>query len=114
MIPSYYLFPFEKVDKGASVSIYGAGYIGQQYVEQIKISNYCKVVSIVDNNYNAKLRIKGIKVLPPKRIQDDSFDYIVVAVGAREVASEIYDDLIAMGVPKKKIVLKLRRLIPWA
>ena len=47
-----FLFPFEKVRKGARVLIYGAGEMGQAYVRQLLITGYCKVIGMLDRNYS--------------------------------------------------------------
>ena len=67
-----YLFPFEKIPKGSTILIYGAGILGQEYLKQILISNYCKVVGFVDKNY-ADYPPMQVRVFSPEAIAELSF-----------------------------------------
>ena len=46
-----FLFPFEKVPVGSNIIIYGAGIMGQAYLRQVQLTNYCHLVGMVDRNY---------------------------------------------------------------
>ena len=46
-----YLFPFEFVEKGSKIVIFGAGKVGQNYIQQLNLSNYCKLLFVVDDEY---------------------------------------------------------------
>lgn len=43
-----WLFPFEKIPMGSQILIYGAGELGQEYLRQIILTNYCTIVGFID------------------------------------------------------------------
>ena len=113
--PTYYLFPYESVNPESRICIYGAGYIGRQYLEQMKMSRYCQVVAVADKSFeNETFYDKETVFTHPSRLDKFDYDHLVVAIGRREMAAEVIDELNEMGIPKDKIVLKLNRMIPWA
>lgn len=89
----YPLFPFEKVEKHAKIVIYGAGVVGKAYLQQIKQSNYCEVVAVVDKNYEALENVYA-----PESLEELSFDYLVVAVLQELQAENIKADIAALGM----------------
>ena len=98
----YALFPFEKIDKGAKVVLYGAGMTGQDYIAQIKSSGYCDLVAVVDKNYET---IEG--VAPPEKLLELDFDYIVLATLRNDFIAEIENDIKRLSVAfGDKIVYK--------
>lgn len=98
-----YLFPFEQIKKGSRVIIYGAGFLGQQYIQQIELTKYCEIVAIVDKNYSEYLG-KVEKVCPPSDIPKYDYDYIVISMRTKNNLSEIYRVLEDIKVDNKKIV----------
>lgn len=103
-----YLFPFEKIPKGSTILIYGAGILGQEYLKQILISNYCKVVGFVDKNY-ADYPPMQVRVFSPEAIAELSFDYVVLAIRTENWLSEIERVLLEHGVRHEQIVCVLER-----
>ena len=47
-----YMFPFDKVMKGERIVLYGAGTVGQAYMDQLSQLDYCEVVLWVDKNFD--------------------------------------------------------------
>ena len=74
-----YLFPFEKVPQGAAIVIYGAGILGQEYLKQIKITNYCRVIGFADKNF-MEYKNASFPVYAPEKIENLKFDFVVVAI----------------------------------
>lgn len=70
----YYLFPFNKVKQGAKVIIYGAGNVGQDYLQQIRMTKYCEVVSVVDQAY---MELAGVQ--SPEILRKTDCDYVILA-----------------------------------
>ncbi len=97
-----YLFPFDKIACGAKIILYGAGVIGQTYQEQFTRLHYGEIVTWIDKQYTlySNLDIKGVEVI--KNIE--TYDYIIIAIGAEAVAQKIKQDLIAMGIDKDRII----------
>ena len=104
-----HLFPFENVPKGARILLYGAGRVGQAYLQQVEMTGYCDVIGFVDRNYR-KLQDLRLPVYAPEQIAALSFDYIVVAMVNPEFLLEVDACLVRVGVPGEKIVHGKRRM----
>lgn len=74
-----WLFPYDKIAYGANIVIYGAGRMGQEYMKQLAINNYCRIVGVVDRNYH-KYGALIHKVSAPDDITKFDFDYVVIAL----------------------------------
>lgn len=96
-----YLFPFEKIDKGSKVIIYGAGEIGQEYYKQIQLTNYCEIVCFADRN--AELYYSE-NVVMPNRVFDIEFDFLLIALKMESSARDVERTYIKGGIPKDKII----------
>ena len=96
-----HLFPFDQVNQGMRIVIYGAGVVGQSYVEQLKRLDYCKIVLWVDQNYKEynSDQISGVE-----EIKTVSYDKIVIAIDSTAVRAAVREDLIRMGVREETIV----------
>ena len=113
MYPTYYLFPFEHIEKNSDIYLYGAGYIGRQYLEQLLLSNYCNVLGVADRYFNSISELNGVEVIDPQIMVKNKFDKVVIAIGKREVAASVFEYLISLGIEKNKIVVAMERSIPW-
>lgn len=98
-----YLFPFEKVPKDSKILIYGAGDVGQAYLQQLLASEYCIPLAFLDRNYE-KIPSMVIPVYAPTQIGELAFDFIVVALKAGYFVKKIIDTLVSYGVPKECII----------
>lgn len=103
-------FPFDRVwkkeeGKGTvKVIIYGAGYVGQIFMEQVqRAEGTIQVVLWVDQRY---LNIKQCGVDSPEKIKVIEYDYIIIAVEKGTMADEIRENLKLNGVEDVKIVWK--------
>lgn len=101
-----FIFPFKEIPKGASIILYGAGYVGRIFHYQITLSEYCAIVAWVDKGYQRE-ELKKIGVVSMEALQTQQYDYVVLAVSRTDVAAEITSELISHGVDKKKIVFGL-------
>lgn len=101
---SEYLFPFNHVKRDSKIIIYGAGEVGQTYLYQVKLTQYCDVICIVDRHYQKYTRL-DVKVVAPIAIGNETFDFIVVAHSVPAIGNEIVSDLIGNHrIPREKIV----------
>lgn len=98
-----FLFPFERVPKGARIIIYGAGVLGQEYLHQMMMTHYCEVVAMADRNYAAYQNI-AVPVISPTEIYAMDFDYVVIALRTRTHLKEFLDVLRSQGIPKDVII----------
>lgn len=98
-----WVFPYEKVEKGKKVVLYGAGAIGSDYYEQLGYTNYCKELYWVDKKFE-KLKKDGRPVNPPSMIKKIKPDYVVVAILDEVIQKEVDDELVEMGIDPKQII----------
>lgn len=105
-----YLFPFEKIQAGSRIIVYGAGKVGRIFIGQVKASGYCKVAAWVDSLAssigNVKVHDNSYRIDNPQIILDkkEEYDYIVVAVQQETVYEDVMKNIINMGIPKERII----------
>lgn len=98
-----YMFPFDKVSKGSRVILYGAGLVGTSYYNQLEKINYCKIVLWVDRNSHI-YKNKLYEVKDVTDIFNEKYDYIVLCNSAKNISSQIKEDLTKKGINETKIV----------
>lgn len=99
-----YLFPFNKVEKGSDIVIYGMGFVGRQYLEQIRALGYCNVVALIDREA-VKFTQTKYHVVTLDDLPQYTFDYIVVAAVFSDTAKSIVRDLQQrMDIPPEKVI----------
>lgn len=96
-----YLFPFERVNKNSRIIIYGAGKVGHEYYDQVKQLQYAEIVLWVDKNYYV---YKNENINSIDKILDIEYDYLVIANASKNIIQSIIKELIALGVPRSKII----------
>ena len=98
---SQFLFPFDKVPKGSRLVLYGAGQMGQTFHKQLGKLDFCKVVAWVDRGHLAysHLGVKEVDVL-----YELDFDYVLIAIQAKETSNIVTDVLVKMGISRDKII----------
>lgn len=95
----YVVFPYERVQKKASVYIYGAGKVGQMLAWQVKRNNYCELLGFIDAKVSGQ--ILGSDVQSVDIALKREFDYIVIGIlDDRGIA----DDLVGRGIDREKII----------
>ena len=90
------LFPYKGLSLNDKIVVYGAGRFGCEIVAYLKKRNEYSVVLWIDRN--ARGNVKEVE-----EIWKVSFDYILIAVLMKEMADEIVDYIIKLGIPKEKI-----------
>lgn len=106
MSNNYYLFPFNKIKYMSTMVIYGAGKVGQDYIEQIRKINYGEIVLWIDRNYD-KL---GDEVSNPEKIIEIQYDYVVIAIARNQMANEVLNWLLSKGISEEKIIYQIECL----
>lgn len=100
----YRIFPFDKIPPDRKILIYGAGWAGQKYREQLVQSGYGELTGFVDRNYRNISRVNGIKVYGLEEIPELEFDYIVVAIRNPSVNQQVQKELHIAGIEEDRIV----------
>lgn len=103
-----YLFPYEKIPSGSKILIYGAGDLGQDYLLQMQITNYCEVVAVADRNY-FKYPAMTVPLIGSDRIYEYDFDYVVIALRMGTAYPEIKRILNSQGIEDDRIVCVFER-----
>ena len=98
-----YLFPFEKILKGSRIIIYGAGDVGQEYLQQMKMTGYCRVIAFIDRAYD-KYQPMIIPVYPVDKVGTLSFDYVLLAFKMGEHVRAVTKQLLSYGIETDKII----------
>lgn len=107
---TFWLFPFGSVERESQIVIYGYGAVGKQYLEQIKKTNYCKVLCVADINY-ASIKSNVVEIISPNSIPDlENYDYVVIANDNEDVAGCIRTNLIDIGVKNDLIVYNNQKM----
>lgn len=85
--------------------LYGAGTVGKSYLNQINHYDFADMVAWVDKNYNY-LQKEGMNVEAPEKIQEKEYDMILIAIREPQLAQEIKNELLRMGIDDSKICWK--------
>lgn len=81
-----YVVPYDRIERGCRLILYGAGNVGRSYYRQLASSQYCKVVMRVDK----KGAEAGDDIMLPSEIAQAEYDYILIAIKKRSLASEAH------------------------
>ena len=96
--------PYESIDKGCRLVIYGAGNAGRSFVKQILHSQYASVTGWLDQY--CRDNIYGIWVEEPEAVKTMDYDQILIAITEENLAQTIRGNLVKMGVPDGKMIWK--------
>ncbi len=98
-----WVFPYDDIEPGAKIILYGAGDVGQAYYAQILKTKYCEVVAWIDRDYK-KYSEWGLNVKYINDFLEEEYDLILLAVADMAVARDINSFLLGYGVNPEKIV----------
>ena len=116
----FYQFPFNMVNKGEKIILWGNGNVGKLYVKQLSEIEYCEIIGIVDRNTAIGNNIHPIEWLES---QKDKVDKVVICLvddeqrklcrnklngfGYRtEQIVDCINEIILSNIPKRKIYIK--------
>lgn len=100
---STYLFPYKGIAPDSKVQIYGAGEVGKSYYCSLKQTRYAELVGWYDQNYSGIDMYDGEKIRSPEKIIEAEADTIIIAVLNPQIALDIREYLLSMGVDQRKI-----------
>ena len=103
--PENYLFPFELIEKGSDIVLWGAGKVGTVFYRQVRCSRHCKIRKWVDECYLFYAR-HGRPVTKPEPaiLQSMDVDYFVAAVKSENFAMHIRQTLMDLGIREDQII----------
>lgn len=99
----FFLFPFQRMEKGKKIALYGAGEVGKVFCLQLITTGYGEVSLWVDERWRI-IEKQFRNVRPVDAVLRSEYDVLVIAISSPEFAAEIKDNLINWGVPEQKIV----------
>lgn len=101
-VPEYY-FEEQFFDKGTRVVLYGAGRVGKGYYLQIQNTKCVELIAWVDKDYRNE-ELEKLGVVSINAINEDEYDYILLATIYENMAENIKEELVAHGFDEKKIL----------
>lgn len=104
---AHQIFPFEYVDRGSKVIVYGLGKYGTSFIEQVEATKWCRIVGVSDKNVEKDNR--SYSFIEADKLGDVDADYIIIAIADIETVSRVYNYLIKSGIPDSKIISTLMR-----
>lgn len=103
LILQYGLFPFDQIEKGADIILYGDGDIMQDYSDQVISTNFCRILAIIDRRVPGKIR--------RQRLSSYTDTSVVVAAETDEICGAMVSELREAGFRADKIVMADRFLL---
>lgn len=98
-VAKYWLFPFDQVERGSTIILYGDGIVGKDYFSQIAMTKWCSVLQIADKDYQ---KHKG--TVSPENMAHEKADYIVIAIANEKTVHAVEKWMLSVGIPQEKIV----------
>lgn len=96
------MFPFDRVNKGATIAIYGAGEISKSFLSQLSAINYCQVDWLVDQKFESKGQQGKLICLPPNMMDWQQPEQIIIA--SQAFKNEMTEYLTTRGVAASKLI----------
>ncbi len=103
-----YIFPFQCIEKGSKVILYGAGSVGKVFYRQLITCKYCDVIAWVAKDYRTCENKELVK--SPEILKELVYDKIVIAALEQEMAESIRRDINSLGISEDRIVWEKPRL----
>ena len=103
-VPKRHLFPFEYVEKGSNILIYGLGRMGVDYLKQVEAIAYCNICAVSDVNDDKAGVFRYPFVSADKITEFKSINYYVIAIDDEYVANKLYESWIIKGIDGEKII----------
>ncbi len=98
-----YGFPFDRIRDDRRIVIYGAGTCGKRLLNGLSKKNDKVIVAVLDKKPE-KCLIDGYRVLPLHSIKQLDFDRVIIAIRDENIAQEMRENLISLGVEDGKII----------
>ena len=89
--------PFTNVTKGSRIVVYSSGSFGQHILSTNLKTNFFKIIKWVDVDYH-DLKIGNASVQPISSVNEDDFDYLIIATINPSTHRLIKSELLLMGI----------------
>ena len=100
-----FIFPWQLVEAGDRIIIYGGGVVGKTFLMQLSRCPYCHVMAICDRNPEATGIVEApvLSVEQLAKVDSAKYEAVVIAVEREEIAHKIRQSLLQRGLPEEKI-----------
>lgn len=98
-------FPFEDIQAGSKIIVYGAGLVGRDYYFQLQMTGFYELICYCDQLYDKKHDFVT-EVIAPETAVQKVYDYVIIASSNDATAESIKETLLALGVDRNKIVYR--------
>ena len=88
---------------GKKVAIYGAGKVGNNIYEHIRLYSDINIISWVDKNYK-NINNVYMNITSPQILDSLQYDYILIAIENEEIAKQVINELINRNIERNKII----------
>ena len=99
-----HVFPFDKVNKGERIVIFGTGSIGGQYAQQLAALDFCEVVAFTDTYAKVGGFFEGIRCVTPEELAGEAMNYDRIVVASTTYHGQILGKLRALGIHPQRVV----------
>lgn len=97
------IFDYSELE-GKKIVLYGGGKIGKQTLHKLLSLNLnIEIIGWVDKNYKEK---NNRLLQSPDLLINTDFDYLIIAIKAQNLALQIKEELVHIGIKKEKILWK--------
>lgn len=102
-------FPYDGLEQGERIALYGAGEVGRSYHGQLKEDGRFLLAAWADRNADRIREVDGCTIVAPECLQGIPFDHIIIAVADMLAALEIMDLFGPMDIDPVKVIWDLGR-----
>lgn len=95
--------PYDRLERGCKLAIYGAGEVGKDFYWQITQNEYCDISLWVDKK-DIRIRDSGIKISPIDTLKDGEYDYVLIAISDKEIAETVRQMLLSWNIDAARII----------
>ena len=95
--------PFNIVKNVNSIILYGAGTVGRDYYQTLQVEKFVEIVGWIDEQY-VNYQQQGMPVEAIEKVNQKQYDAVLIAIENEKTAGLIKENLLALGVPCKKIL----------
>jgi len=98
------IFPFDKVNKGERIVLYGTGRVGSQYATQLEALDYCEIAAFADTNAEKGKIFAGKRCFTPEELINNQDEYDRIVVSTILYKDAVLNLLRSLGIPPERIV----------
>lgn len=107
-----FLYPYENVDRGKKIAIYGAGALGIELYQFLTQSQLYELAVWVDKGWE-RSEFSDRPVQSPLALLQRDYDFVVIAITKYKVSLNVKKELIDMGIDAGKIKCISKEMISY-